>query len=448
MNITKESIDELNAVIRINIEKSDYEPQVEKLLKDYQKKANMQGFRPGKVPMGIIQRKYRGAVIAEELNKLVSENLNKYISENQIVLLGEPLPNESQKQLDLEHSENFELAFDIALSPKFEINITKKDIIPFYNITVTDETVDGEIKNNLKRFGKKEQSGITGENSIVKGSFIQVDDSGNDLENGIKADDSTLSIAIIKDEEVKNQLLQKSINESVIIDLRKAFPNDTELAYLLKIDKEETEKVSGNFKFTISEITDFVDPEMNQEYFDKIFGEGIVTSEDEMKAKIKENFENLFLIESDYRFQKDVQEMLILKHDIKLPEEFLRRWLKMNAKENQTYSEEEIQKVFNDLKWQLIFSKIIQLNSLEADDSDIENYARKHSKLQFIQYGIINIPDEHINSYAADLLKDEKNSKNFYNGAIFDKLMNHIKDTITLDNKEISREDFNLVVNG
>ena len=447
MNITLENIDELNAIIKINIEKNDYEPQVEKVLKDYQKKANMQGFRPGKVPMGIIHRRYRGAVMVDEMNKIVSENLNKYISENQLSLLGEPLPNESQKTLDLENSENFELAFDIALSPKFEINLTKKDIIPFYNITVTDEMVENDIKNNIKRFGKKEQPEITGENSVLKGSFIQVDKEGNEVENGIKADDSTLSVAVVKNEKAKKQLIGKAINESVIIDLRKAFPNDTELSYLLKIKKEEVENVKGNFKFSISEISDFVDAEINQELFDKVFGVGIVTSEDEMKVKTKENLEKLFLIESEYKFQKDSREYLFSKHNIKLPEEFLKRWMKMNAKDNKELSDEEMQTVFADLKWQLIVSEIIQTNSLEVNDIDVENYAIKSVKMQFMQYGLSNIPDEYIKSYAVDSMKDEKNNKNYYNGAMFDKMIDYLKNAVTLEEKVISRDEFNEVGN-
>lgn len=446
MNITLENIDELNSTIKINIEKSDYEPQIEKVLKDYQKKVNMQGFRPGKVPMGLIQRRYRTAVLAEEMNKIVSDGLTKYISENKIGLLGDPIPNESQKTLDLEHDENFEIAFDIAITPKFDVNLSQDIILPYYNITVSDDMIDYEITNLKSRARKKEISFSVTENSLVKGDFEQVDDSGNTFETSLVAIDSTISMDIIKDEEAKNQLIGKTIDESIIFDLRKAYPDDTELSYILKITEEEASNVTGNFIFTIKEITDYIDTEVNQDFFDKTFGVGIVTSEEEMKVKIKENFKKQFVFESDYKFQSDARNLLLSKIGINLPEEFLKRWMKITAKDNKSNLEDDSQNFFEDLKWQLVIDYITKTNSIEVTDLEVFDYAEKYARLQFMQYGLYNIPDEHINKFASDLMKEEKNQKIYFNGAFRDKTIAYIKKSVKLDYIEISKDDFHLLV--
>jgi len=443
MNIIRESIDELNAIIKLNIEKSDYEPQVEKVLKDHQRKASMPGFRPGKVPFGMIKRMYGTAVLVDEMNKLVSENVTKYITDNNLELLGEPLPNESQETLDLDNGENFEVAFDIALSPQFEINLSKKDKIPFYRIVVTDELIDKEIEVVKRRSGSKIQSEKIGEKSVVKGMFVQVDNEGNELENGIVAEDSTLAMSVIKDEDAKNLLLDKTPTEFVVFDVCKAFPNEVELSYLLKITKEEVKNVTGNFKFVIGEITDFIDAELNQELFDKIYGQGNVSSTEEMKTKIKENLESIFAMESDFRFQKEIRKYLIDMLDFKLPEEFLKRWMKNKNKEEGEYSDDEFPQIFNDLRWQLIVDKILKTNSLTVDDEDALRYAKKNVKMEFMQYGLTNVMDEHIENYAAEMLKDKERNSRYYNGAIFDKAIDYIKNTISIEEKEISREDFN-----
>jgi len=442
MNIIRENFDELNGVIKIQVEKNDYEEKVNKVLKDYQRKSKMPGFRPGKASFGVISRLFRTSVLVDELNKLVSENLSKYISENKIDILVEPLSSKSQETLDLENSENFEMIFDIALKPDFELNLSKNDKVPFYHIIITDDMIENEIKIRLAAFTLKEKAEKTGENSLVKGEFKQLDESGNDLEDGIINENSMFLINNIKDEDVKNQLIDKKIEDSVILDIRKAFPCEIELSYLLNIKKTEAENLHGNFRFTIREIEENKEPELNQELFDKMFGIGMVNSIEEMKEKIKKFLEKKFTIDANYCYKKDVRKIIKSNHEIKLPEEFIIRWLKNTNEKNENFKEEDIPQYFESLMWQLLFQKIINTYSLELTEEDLVKYTEKQVEMQYLNYNIVSIPNEHIKRYAADLLKNKENVNKLANEATLDLVFEYLKKLVTLENKKISKEDF------
>src|SRR5690554_457248 len=243
MNITRENNDELNAVIKLTIAKEDYEPKVAEVLKSYQKKANMPGFRPGKVPASLVKKMYGKAVMADEINKLVSENLSNYLTENKLNILGEPLPSEQQQTIDFDTQDSFEFAFDIALAPEVEVKLTKREKLNYYKIARSEDMVDGQIRNLTGRFGKNETVEAVTDKSLAKGSVVQIDKSGNVVEGGISAEDTVMSLAIVKDEKEKKKLLGKKVVETVDFDLKKAFPNDTEISYILKISKEEAAAV-------------------------------------------------------------------------------------------------------------------------------------------------------------------------------------------------------------
>ncbi|MDG5799572.1 trigger factor [Marinilabiliaceae bacterium ANBcel2] len=451
MNISRENIDELNAVIKISVEKEDYEKRVADVLKSYQKKANMPGFRPGKVPAGLIKKMYGNAVLVDEINKIVSENLSSYLSENDLNVLGEPLPNESQEPVDFDSQENFEFSFDIALSPDVEVKLTKREKLPFYKIEITDEMIDGHIKTLTSRFGKSEVVEQAGEESMIKGDIVEVDTDGNEVEGGIRAEDSVISTTVIKDDSEKEKIAGKKSGDSVIFDLRKAFPNDTEISYILKITKEQAAEVNGIYKFTIKEITEYQDPELNQELFDQLFGPGNVTSEDEMKVKVKEDLEKTFEMESEYRFATDAREKLLKKMDIPLPEEFLKRWVRVNnknkEKEEEKVSEEQIENEFpsmlDDLRWQLIKNYIAKANDIKVEEADLKEFAKKSAKVQFMQYGLTNLPDEHLENYANEMLKNQDQARRMAEGVINEKVTEFIKDSIKVEEKEVSREEFN-----
>ena len=451
MNIEKEQIDDLNAVVHITIEKDDYEPRVEKVLKDYRKKVNMPGFRPGKVPASLVKKMYGKAVLVDEINKLVSENLSQYINENNLDILGEPLPSEKQQTIDFDQDEQFKFSFDLALSPEVDVKLTKREKLPYYQIEVTDDMLEGQKKNVTSRFGTTEQREEAGEKSMLKGDFVQLDQKGEILEDGIKAEDAVMSASIIKDEAEKKKIMGAKVGDEIVFEPKKAFPNDTEISYLLKINKEQAAEVDGQFKFTVKEISEYVDPELNQELFDKIFGPGKVTNEEEFTAQVKEDLENTLKMESEYKFSVDAKEKLMGKVDMKLPEEFLKRWIKATnqdkEKEDQQLSDDQIEnempRFLEDLKWQIIRNQLIKDNELKVEQQDVVDFAKKSARMQFMQYGLNNVPEEHLESYAVDMLKNEDQQRSMAEGAINDKVMDFVKEAVKVDTKEVSREDFN-----
>lgn len=447
MNISKQSIDELTSVIKLTIEKADYESRVNNVLSNYRKKASMPGFRPGKVPASLIDKMYGKTALVDEINKLVSENLSNYISENNLNLLGEPLPSAEQAQIDFDTQESFEFAFDVAVAPEFEASLSKKDKLPYYSIKITDDMMDQQIKSVTGRFGKNEQVDKVGEKSMVKGSFDQLDQNGDVLEGGIHTEDTVLSMAVIKDEAQKASLLGSSVGNTVVFEPTTAFPNVNEISYLLKISKEDAENVSGKFRFTITEVTEFVYAELTQELFNQLYGEGVVNSEEEFRNKVQAELQGTLGMESDYRFQLDAREKLTDKFDVKLPVEFLTRWVKATNRGNEKLSEEQINaelpKFFNDLKWQLIKSKLVEANEIKIEHADILASAKKAARIQFMQYGLTSIPDDYLENYAADMLNKDEQRRQYAEGAVADKVLAFIKETVKLDEKEVSRDEFN-----
>jgi|ADurb_Cas_02_Slu_FD_contig_31_3791451_length_1972_multi_3_in_0_out_0_1 trigger factor len=447
MNISKENIDALNAVIKLTIDKQDYEQRVEDVLKNYRKKVNMPGFRPGHVPAGMIKKMYGNMALVDEVNKLVSEKLFNYIKDNNLNILGEPIPSKDQKQIDFDQDSSFEFLFDIAIAPEVSVDLSKIKDLPYYNITITDDMVDGQVKNMTSRFGKNENVDSVGEKSMVKGVLTQLDANNQPLEGGIVNDSTVMSLAIVKDEAEKAKLTGAKVGDMVIFDPKVAFPNDTELSYLLKVSKDQVPTISGNFGFTINEITEFKDAELTQEIFDKTFGEGAVKNEEEFRARVKENLAQTSTFESDYRFSVDARKSLTESVKVDLPEEFLKRWMitVQNSEKKVTPEqiEAEMPRFLEDLRWQMIKNSIIKANDLKVDNEAVLAFARKSARMQFAQYGLTNIPDEHIDSYATDMLKNEEQRNHFVEGAANDVAVAFIKSAVKLTNKEISRADFN-----
>ncbi len=450
MNISKENIEGLNSVIKVTVGKDDYESKVSDVLKDYRKKANMPGFRPGKVPMGLVKKMYGKAVLVDEVNKLVSESISKFIADEKLELLGEPLPSDDQEVIDFDNQDEFVFSFDIAEAPEFKVNLSKKDKIVYNKIAVTDEILEQQVKSITSRFGKQENVEQPTENSLVKGDFVQLDQDGNELEDGIKAEDSVLSMSVVKDEDIKKTLLEAKVGDTVVFNPRKAFPDDTELSYLLKIEKEDASNVDGDFKFTIKEATEFVDPELTQEVFDQIYGKDVVKSEEEFKAKVKEELENQLAMDSDYLFFLDAKKKLVKKFKEELPEEFLKRWILATNRDNDKLTPEQIEKemplFIEDLKWQLIKNKLIKDHEIKLEDNDVLEYAKKSARMQFAQYGLNNVPDEHIENYAHDMLKNEEQQRQIIDGAMHDKLIEFIKGAVNLEEKEVTRDEFNKLI--
>ncbi|MCW0483644.1 trigger factor [Gaoshiqia sediminis] len=446
MNITKENINELNAIITVKIEKNDYEATVNEVLKDYRKKANMPGFRPGKVPAGLVKKMYGKAILADEVNKMLSHNLSKYIVDEKLNLLGEPLPNEEkQPKIDWDTTEDFEFVFDIAVAPEIEVKLDKRKKFTYYNILVDDEMVNKQVENYTGRFGENENADEATEKSTLRGDFVQLDVDGNELEDGIKAEKVIIAVDLMKDEAVKNEMIGKKAGDSVIFDPVKVYESKHEVGHMLNISHEEAENIDGEFKFTISEIMNFKNAEINEELFKKAFGEDTdIKTEEEFRNKLKAELAENFNYSSDYKFAIDSRDSLVEKVDMELPVEFLKRWLKAT---NEELTDEQIEADFDnfmkDLRWQLIKSVLVKDNGIEVNDEDVKQLAKKVAAMQFSQYGMFNVPDEHLENYAGHILQNEEEKRRLFTKVQEDKILEVIKSKVTLDEKEISQEEFN-----
>jgi trigger factor len=445
MNITREKIDDLNAVLKIDIVKTDYEEKVENVLKDYRKKANIKGFRPGMVPMGIIKKMYGKAVKIDEINKAVSENVHKYLTDEKIEILGDPLPKINEQEIiDFETQDEFSFSFDIGLTPTFDLNISKKNKVSQYEIAIDEKMKSDFINNYARRFGELRKADVSEEKDIIKGKIEALDDKGNLKPEGPVNEASTLAIDIIKDEEIKKGFIGKKENDPVDFDIKKAFPNDHEIAGLLKKKKEEVEGLEGTFRFTISEITRFHAAEINQELFNRIYGEGIVNSEEEFHNKIEEEIRESLKRESEFRLMQDIKKLIIEKTDFSLPEDFLKRWL---LRVNEKTTSEEIEKEFDsfrhDLKWQLIRSKIAKENEVKITEEELQKEAEIITRYQFRQYGLFYATDEQITNYAKETLKREEDAKRIADKILEDKVLQLLKDYVSIESKNVSVEEFN-----
>ncbi len=446
MNITKQTIDELNAVLSINLEKEDYEGRVKTVLEDYRKKARIDGFRPGKVPMGLISKMYRKPVLVEEVNKLVSESVSKYLVEEKLNILGEPLPHKGErKPIDWDHDSEFEFKFDLGIAPEVNINVTPKDKIPLYTIKVDDKLVNKYIEGYAQRFGELESVDKMIDKALIKVKIRELDPDGEPVEKGIHIDDATLSVEQIKDDRIKKTVLSSKKNDVLTIDLKKAYSNDTELSTILKIDKSEVADLSQNFEITIQDISLFRNAEVNQTLFDKVFGEGIVKSEKEFREKIAEEAKKNLIRDSEYRFAVDAKEILLKKFKSPLPNDFLKRWLIMINEGK--FSMEQIEKEYdhfeNDLKWQLIKDKLVDEHKLEVDDEDMKHAAKDVARLQFAQYGMSNVPDEHLEEFSKRILASQEDRNKLKTRVVEDKVIQFVKSTAKVEIKEISSEKFN-----
>jgi len=445
MNIVRKDLDQNNAIVTLRVEKVDYSEKVDKKLRETRKKANIPGFRPGMVPVGLIKKMYGKQMLAEEINKLVSDNLYNYIRDNKINILGEPLPNEAeQKAIDFESQEEFEFVFDLGIAPEFEVELTKKDKVKYYSIAVSDDMIENQVKSYTGRYGKYVQEEDVEEKDMLKGELLEMAD-GKVNEDGLKVQDATLTPAYMKDDAQKALFVGAKKGDIITFNPAKAFENETEISSMLKISKEAAKTIDSDFQLKIESITRYHESEINQELFDKVYGDGIVKSEDEFRTKIKENIQENLGADSDYKFGIDAQEMLVAKYkDIVFPDAFLKRWV-LSSNENLTEEtlEQDFPKMIENLKWQLIKNKLEKTNEIKVENADIDAYARKMAKAQFAQYGMIGMDEEMIANYAKDMMKKEETFRNVTDKVAEEKVLAIIKDAVKLDTKEITSEDFN-----
>jgi len=445
MNITRENIDDLNAVLKVRIDKTDYEEKVETVLKDYRKKATIKGFRPGMVPIGLIKKMYGRAVQIDEINKVVTENIQKYITDEKLEILGDPLPKaDEQDRIDFDTQEAFTFSFEIGLTPPIELKLSKKNKVNQYEIIIDEKMRNEYLENYTRRFGELRKADQTEEKDVVKGKIEAIDNEGNVRPEGPSVEDTSLGIDIIKDKNIKKEFIGKSIGDSIDFDLKKAYPNDTEIAGILHKKKEEIENLEGNYRFTVNDISRFYPAALGKELFDRIFGEGVVNSEEEFMKRIEEEITINLRRESDFKLLMDIKALAMEKTDFQLPEEFLKRWL---LRVNEKSTEEQIGKEFDsfrkDLKWQLIRNKIARNNEVKISDEELQMEAEKITRYQFQQYGLFYATDEQIANYAKETLKRDEDAKRIADKILEEKAIILMKELVKLENKSVTIEEFN-----
>ncbi len=447
MNIKKDSIDELNAVLTVTIEKPDYEERVNNILKDYRRKAKFDGFRPGKVPQGLVNKMYRKPILADEINKVLAESLSKYLVDEKLSILGEPLPNEAKPvKIDWDNDTQFEFAFDIGLAPELDIQVSEKDKIAWYEIKVDQEELDKQIDRVTSRYGTFVDIDVVSGNNMIKADMVELDSNGNAVEKGIKVEDGTISLEFIKDEKSRKQFDGLKKGDEITIDVKKTFENETDLAALLKIDKEKLKDAGSNFKLTIKNISNFEKAAVNQELFDKAYGKDTVKSEEEFKQKVEEELKSAFSRNSDYKFRMDARTHFLEKFKQNLPVDFLKRWLLYSNQGKVTA--EQIEKDFapftEDLKWQLIKGKITKDQELKFTEEELVDHVKEAIRQQFIQYyGIGEVPADLLDKYAKESLGREEDRNRHSESLNENKVFDFLKKSVKLDTKEITLEKFN-----
>jgi trigger factor len=445
MNITRENIDDLNAVLKVKIDKADYEEKVVTVLKDYRKKATVKGFRPGMVPIGLIKKMYGRAVQIDEINKVVTESIQKYITDEKLEILGDPLPKaDEQEKIDFETQQDFTFSFELGLAPAIELKLSKKNKVNQYEIIIDEKMRNDYLENYTRRYGELKKAEQTEEKDVIKGKIESIDNEGNVKPDGPSVDETSLGIDIIKDKEIKKEFIGKSIGDSIDFDLKKAYPNDTEIAGILHKKKEEVENLDGNYRFTINDISRFYPAVVGKELFDKIFGEGIINSEEEFMKKIEEEIAANLKRESDFKLMMDIKSLAMEKTDFQLPEEFLKRWL---LRVNEKTTEEQIDKEFDsfrkDLKWQLIRNKVARDNDVKISEEELQKEAENITRYQFQQYGLFYATEEQIANYAKESLKREEDAKRIADKILEEKVIILMKDLVKLETKDITVEEFN-----
>ena len=447
MEITLQNVSDVKGMLTVKLVKADYEPKVEKALKTFRQKANIPGFRPGMVPMGLIKKQYGPSVKAEEINKMLQEAVYGYLKENKVDMLGEPLPNEDQqKQLDFDTMEELEFLYDIAFAPKFDATLTAEDTVPYYTIQISDEMVDNQVNMYTQRNGRYEKVEEYADNDMVKGLMCQLDENGNTVEGGIQAEDAVVLPKYMKNAAQTALFEGTKVGDVITINPREAYDgNEAELASLLKISKEEAANVNGNFSYQISEITRYVPGNLDQTIFDLVYGEGAVSSEEEFRARVKEDLTAQFVPESDYKFLLDVREYVMNRiGELKFADDVLKRIMHINNPDkDDAYVDEHYANTIKELSWHLVKEQLVEKAGIKLEENDLMEQAKANVRAQFAQYGMTNVPEEMLANYAAETLKKKENVEGIVNRAIETRLAAALKLTVKLDEKSVSREEFN-----
>ncbi len=438
MKVTKKETQPLTYLVTVEIEKNEANEKKAKQLKEYRKKAEIKGFRKGMAPMGLIEKLYGPSAMNEAVNDLITEGINNHIKENNLDLIGEPLPNEElQKQIDIEKDEKFEFLYDMAVRPKVEVALDKKDKVVYYQIKVEDQAVKQYKDDMLRQFGSLEDTEKAGGED-----FLVVD-----LEQGDKKVEKTYITLKSIDEKNKKQFVGKKVGDSFDVDVVKCFPNETDRASLLRVSKDEFDASNPVYTLTVKEVKTFTPAKIDQNLFDRAFGKDAVKDEKEFDKALEEKLKSEYKQESDWRFRRDLIDYIVKKADITLPEDFLKRWLfRVN---DGKFTMEQIEKEFplflQDYRWQMITRKFFEDQKMKISREDLLGVAKEMTANQFAMYGIPNVPAETVNQYAEQMLNNEKELNRVYEKCEEDKVLDYVKSVITADVKDVTRDEMAII---
>ena len=441
MKITQKNVDDLTMIVTLNIEKEDYSGKKQEILKKFRRDADIKGFRKGMAPMSIIEKMHGRSAMLDAVNNVISEGLNNHITENKLNIIGEPLPNETeQKPIDWENDQEFSVSFDLAVAPKVEINLTSDDKIPFYEVKVSKKEKEEYVSNLRKQYGTLEDVETVEDDDFIIADLVQQDNS---------VEGTYIALRSVADKQAKDLFIGKKSGDSFEIDVNKAFENETDRAAMLKVKKEELSSINPVYTVVVKEVKRFKDAQENQDFYDKVFGPGNVSSSEEFAKMIDERMKSEHENESDYRFMLDARDALIEKAAIALPEEFLKRWL-FTANEGK-FTMEEIEKDFElflkDFRWQLIRQYITKEQKLSVTRENLLDHARKIAGYQFAMYGLNNAGQEQIDKYAESLLANEKEGRRIYEKVEEDLVLDYVRSVVSLDKKGVSIEKLRELTN-
>ncbi len=448
MKVSFDCPDKINGLLTVTIEEDDFKNDVEKELKNYRKRANVPGFRPGMVPMGLIRRQYGNAVKMDVVNNKLSEEVNKYIQDNKINMLGMPLGSEKQTPVDLEKDAPYTFMFDIAVAPEFDIELSEKDAIDYYDITVDDKLVDQQVDGFASRFGAYQKAEEYKEGDVLKGDLRELDAEGNTKEGGVEVEGATVMPQYLKDDDQKKLFEGAKAGDIITFNPYKAYAGGAEVATLLKVEREKKDDYQGDFSYQITEVQHFEKHAVDQELFDQVFGKDEVKDEKSFREKIAEGVKQQLATDEDFRFLQDLRKYAEEKvGQLTYPDALLKRVLKENNKDkDDEFINKNYEASLKDLTWSLIKNKLAEKAEVKVNDDDVKNVAREIARAQFAQYGMQNVGEEYVNNYAEELLKQRDTVNQFAERAVDEKLVAAIKPVVKLNHKEISLEDFNKMV--
>ena len=430
MNISLENPEKVSGVLTLVVEEADFAGDVEKQLKDYRKKANVPGFRPGQAPLGLIKRQVGAQVKVDVINRLVGEKLYEYIKENKINMLGEPMPHLGEEPVDLDAAAPYTLKFDIAIAPEFKAELSDKDTIVYYDITTDDAIVDKQIEAFANRSGSYQKVDEYQDNDMIKGDIRELNEDGSAKEGGITVSQASMLPTYIKVDEQKALFQGCKVGDIIVFNPKKAYPeSNIEISSLLKVSKEEAENITADFSFQVTEISRYQKHAIDQDLFDQVYGEGNVKDEADFRAKVTEGIKEQMVQNADFRFLQDVRTYVEGKiGEVKYADDLMKRIMLANNKDKgMEYVEKNYEASIKELTWSLAKNQIVEAQKI---------------KVEFAQYGMTSVPEEYLEQYAEGMLKNREQVDNLVNAAVDRKLMAALKDVVKLDKKTISFDEF------